>query len=124
MTDPTAEFFNELQRQGHLPLMEKVSGTLRFDSLEGKDTSQWFVTIKKGDVTVSRQGGRTDCVIRGDKALVDGMWSGEVNPMAAVLRGELDIEGDIELMVLFQRILPGPAASRSSRTAEPVGSRS
>jgi putative sterol carrier protein len=122
MTDPTEEFFEELERQGHLPLMKKTSGTLRFDVVDGTRTNSWFVAIKKGDVTVSRQGDAADCVVRGDKALVDGIWSGDVNPMTAVLRGEMHVEGDRELMVLFQRLLPGPAGF--SRTAVHAGSRS
>ena len=31
--------------------------------------------------------------------------------MAALLRGALAIEGDAELLVLFQRLFPGPPAS-------------
>ena len=124
MTDPTAEFFQELQRHGHVPLLKKMTGTLRFDVVDGKRTARWFLTVKKGDVTVSRRGGTADCVVRGDKALLEGVWSGEVNPMAAVLRGEIDIEGDRKLMVNFQRILPGPAASTHPRAPARAGSRS
>src|SRR3954465_6232491 len=58
MTDPSAEFFEELQRQGHVPLLKKVSGTLRFEVVNGKRSARWFITIKKGDVTVSRRSGQ------------------------------------------------------------------
>jgi hypothetical protein len=37
----------------------------------------------------------------------EGMVSGEINPMAAVLRGTVDVTGDLELIVLFQRLFPG-----------------
>jgi putative sterol carrier protein len=117
MTDPTAEFFDELQRQGHLPLMEKTKGTLQFDVLDGGHAEHWFIAIDKGDVKVSRQGKAADCKIKADRKLVNGIMSGKVNAFAATLRGEIEIEGDSELMVLFQRLLPGP-------DAEPVGSRS
>jgi hypothetical protein len=46
-----------------------------------------------------------------------------VNATAAVLRGELAIEGDWELMVLFQRLLPGPPTSRARRQAGSNGRR-
>ena len=124
MTDPTAEFFEELQQHGQAPLMRNATGTIRFEVVNGTRAARWFVSLKKGDVTVSRQGDKADCVVRGPKALIDGMWRGEVNPMTATLRGDLEIEGDIELLVLFQRLLPGPAASRLARSAEPAGSRS
>jgi hypothetical protein len=43
------------------------------------------------------------------------MMRGEVNAMAAYLRGELILEGDPELLVLFQRVLPGPATASARR---------
>ena len=38
------------------------------------------------------------------------MATGEVNALAGLLRGELTVEGDPELLVLFQRVFPGPRA--------------
>jgi putative sterol carrier protein len=124
MTDPSAEFFKELQQQGHMPLLKKVSGTLRFEVVNGKHSTRWFITIKRGDVTVSRQGGKADCIVKGDRSVIDGIWTGAVNPMAAVLRGEISVEGDTELLVLFQRLLPGPGASSHPRAAELSGAQS
>lgn len=120
MADPSAEFFEGLQRQGHVPLMEKVNGTLRFDVVDGKRATHWFVTFKRGDVNVSRKGDAADCTVKADKQLVDGIMSGKVNAFAATLRGEIQIGGDPELMVLFQRLLPGP----TSVVSGPSGSRS
>jgi predicted lipid carrier protein YhbT len=113
MADPTAEFFEGLERRAHDPLLQRVSGTMRFDVVDGKRTARWFVTVKKGQAKVSRQGSRSDCVVKADKRLLSGIVSGKVNAFAATLRGELEVEGDPELMVLFQRLLPGPAGSRS-----------
>jgi putative sterol carrier protein len=120
MADPSVEFFDGLSEQGHLPHMEKVSGILRFDVVDGKRTARWFLTIKKGDLAVSRQGGTPDCTVKVDKVLFEEIVNGKVNAFAATLRGEVEIGGDPELMVVFQRVLPGPPAS----AAEPVGSRS
>ena len=39
-----------------------------------------------------------------------GLSPGEVNALAAFLRGELSVEGDSEFLVLFQRVLPAPPA--------------
>ena len=38
-----------------------------------------------------------------------------------MLRGEIGVEGDRELLVLFQRLLPGPATS-SHRRSQAAGS--
>jgi putative sterol carrier protein len=111
MPDPTAAFFEGLDRSGHEPLLEKTTGTLRFELTSGKQEAPWFVTIKKGDVAVSRADGTADCVARTDKTLFDGIVRGEENAMAAVLRGAMETEGDPELLVLFQRLFPGPSAT-------------
>ena len=41
--------------------------------------------------------------------------------MAAYLRGDLTLEGDPELMVLIQRIFPGPPAASRRRGARRGG---
>ena len=55
---------------------------------------------------------RADCVIRAEKTLFDGITRGETSAVAAVLRGDIVIEGDRELLVLFQRLFPGPRGER------------
>jgi putative sterol carrier protein len=113
MTDSTAEFFQELGRRGHEPMLEKGAGTIRFDLVDGTRTDRWLVTLDKGDVSVSRRNAAADCIVRAERTLFDAMASGDANGMAAYLRGELTLEGDPELLVLIQRVLPGPATRRS-----------
>jgi putative sterol carrier protein len=115
MTESTAEFFHGLGGRGHEPLLEKAKGRIRFDLVDGTRIDRWLVTLDRGDVSVSRKNVAADCVVRTDKRLFDGMASGEVNGMAAYLRGELTAEGDPELLVLFQRVLPGPTTRRERR---------
>jgi len=117
MADPTGEFFDELGRRGHEPLLEKATGTVRFDVKDGKRTDRWLVAITKGDLAVSRRNTGADCVVSTDRALFDGVASGRRNAMAALLRGEMGVEGDVRLLVAFQRLFPGPPrARRRSRT--------
>ena len=106
MADETATFFEELGRRGHEPLLAKATGTVRFDLVDKGRTGRWKVAIKKGDLSVSRTNGQADCVVRADKSVFDGLVRGEVNAMAAVLRGTIGVEGDPELIVLFQRLFP------------------
>jgi putative sterol carrier protein len=121
MTDATAEFFDALVERGHEPLLENATGTVRFDLKDGRKTDRWLVAVVKGDLAVSRRNLRADCVISADKALFDGIASGKTNALTALLRGALRLEGDVELMTLFQRLFPGPARSRKRRpTAAPA----
>jgi putative sterol carrier protein len=115
VTDATAEFFDALVERGHEPLLDKVTGTVRFDLKDGKKTDRWFVGVVKGDIAVSRRNLRADCVVMADKSLFDAIASGKTNAMAALLRGAMSVGGDIQLLVLFQRLLPGPPRSRRPR---------
>jgi putative sterol carrier protein len=114
MTDATAEFFGGLAEHGHEQLLEKAQGTLKFELADGKRVDRWLLSIDNGDVTVSRKGsGTADCTVRAKKELFDGIAGGKVNAMAAVLRGELTIVGNAELIVLVQRLFPSPPPGRA-----------
>jgi len=117
MTDPTATFFEELRARGHEPRLRQATGTFRFELAKGKQVDRWFVSVAKGDVTVAHKGGAADCIVRAERALFDRLASGELNGVAAVLRGELVAEGNWKLLVLFQRLFPGraPTAREKSR---------
>jgi putative sterol carrier protein len=106
MGDETATFFEDLGRRGHDPLLEKAKGTIRFDLIGDGRLEHWLVRLDGGAVAVSRGRARADCVARADKALFDALARGDANAMTAVLRGELTFDGDPELLVRFQRLLP------------------
>ena len=112
MSDDVVEFFEELGRRGHEPLLAKVTGRVRFDLVEGGRTDRWLVTLDKGDTVVSHKGGPAECTIRAERALFERLCRGEENAMAAVLRGALVCTGDVELLFAIQRIFPGPPRHR------------
>ncbi len=114
-TDATAVFFEGLAARGHEPLLQSATGTLRFELRNGSRTQYWFVTIKKGDVTVSNANAEADAVVRTSKALADELVTGRVNAMAATLRGMLGSEGNLGLVMSFQRLFPGPPKSVYAR---------
>jgi putative sterol carrier protein len=116
VTDPTTQFFEELRERGYEPRLRQATGTLRFELAKGKTIDRWLVSLRKGDVTVSHRGGEADCIVRADRALFDRLASGELNGVAAVLRGELVAEGNWKLLVLFQRLFPGKPPSRPTRS--------
>lgn len=117
MTGATAEFFDELGRRGYEPLLRKAKGSVRFDLVDGKRIDRRLVTIDKGNLTVSRKNVAADCVICADEALFGRVAAGELNAVAAVMRGELAVDGDWRLVVLIQRLFPGPRKARATRRA-------
>ena len=93
VADPTTEFFDGLGRREYEPLLRKSRGIVRFEIIDGKRTERRYVTVDRGNITVSGRGARAQAVIRADRVLFERMASGELNPIAAVLRGELGVEG-------------------------------
>ena len=105
--DPTERFFEELAARGFEPLLQKGSGTTRIEVVDGRRTDRWMVSVDKGTLRVTHANARADCVVRADKAVFDRIASGRLNAVAAVLRGELAVDGDWRLLVLMQRLFPG-----------------
>jgi putative sterol carrier protein len=105
MGSDTTTFFDELAQRGYEPLLAKASGTARFDIRNGK-SERWLVTVDKGRVSVSRRNARADTVVRSDRRTFDRLASGRENVLAAVLRGQVAIEGDSRLLVRLQRLFP------------------
>ena len=112
MADATAEFFAQLAGRGREPLVQDASGTVRIELVQGKRTDRWLVSLDHGEISVSRRNAAADGVVRTTKELFDRLATGRANAFAATLRGEVDGEGDLGLILLFQRLLPGPPAKR------------
>ncbi|HET8968419.1 MAG TPA: SCP2 sterol-binding domain-containing protein [Gaiellaceae bacterium] len=110
--DPTERFFAELATRAHEPLLRKASGSMRFDVVDGRKTQRWLVAVERGDMTVRPGGGDAACIVRADKAVFDKVAAGRLNAVAAVLRGDLQVEGDWRLLVRMQRLFPGPRRRR------------
>ena len=108
MTEPTREFFTRIA-ETHQPLLESMTGMVRFDIVDGERTEHWYLQIHKGDVTVSHEEVEADCVISADIATFDAILTGKMNAMAAVLRGEVDVGGEVILVTALQRLFPGSA---------------
>ena len=115
MSDPTSEFFTDLARRGREPMLQRTTGTIRFDLADGDEVEHWYVGIRKGALTVTHDEGAADCVVRVDKELFDRLASGTANAMAAALRGVVEPLGDLQLIMQFQRLFPGPPSSCEDR---------
>ena len=113
--DATTEFFDGLAQRGYEPLLRKLSGAVRFEIADGKRIERRYLSVDKGHVSVSGRGSSGKSVIRADRAVFGRIASGQLNPVAAVLRGELAIEGDWRVLVLVQRLFPGPPRARPRR---------
>jgi putative sterol carrier protein len=110
-------FFDNLSTLDHEPSLRKVSGTIRFDLASGRQTERWLVTIRKGDLTVSHRNVAADTVIRLSRALFERLVNGATNIFPALLRGEIELEGDYRLMIVLRRLLRARLAAPQPRKA-------
>jgi predicted lipid carrier protein YhbT len=117
--DQISDFFDELARRGHEPLLEKMDGRVAIELGDGGENARWVVSVRNGDIGVERGDGNADCTLRTTTDVFAALATGRASAMAAFLRGALAVEGDIELLAFFQRIFPGPPHDAA---APPVGS--
>jgi hypothetical protein len=110
-TDHVDRFFDDLALRGHEPLLHGATGTLQIELTDGAEPASWWITIDRGDLSVSRRGTKPDAWFRSERSLFEGMLAGSVNANAAMLRGLLAVGGDLGLVTAFSRLLPGPPKS-------------
>jgi putative sterol carrier protein len=113
----SAKFFDELGQESHYPLLEKADGAIRFELGDGNHTETWTVAIRKGDVAVHKGdiGIEPTCTVRAPRELFNEVASGRANAMAALLRGSIVADGDLGVLLLFNRVLPGPPGTTHPR---------
>ncbi|GII22863.1 SCP2 sterol-binding domain-containing protein [Planosporangium mesophilum] len=121
MTSPTEEFFDDLVQRTHIPLLKRANGTIRFDLMQGACSEHWLLSISDGDVSVSRDMTEADCYLRADRELFDRIAVGDDYVLSALLRGVLAADGDLELVVLIERLLPGPQGLGQRRATAGIG---
>lgn len=125
MSDATTTFFAELEARGHEPMLGRVTGTVGFELNNGKKTDHYHLAIRKGALRVTEDDGAADCVVHSDRTVFNDLASGKTNAFAAVLRGAVAVDGDPELLIIIQRLFPGPPpADPSLRQTIPTGAQS
>jgi SCP-2 sterol transfer family len=114
MSDPASAFFEDLARRGHDERLRRATGAIRFEGKNARAPA-WQVDLNKGDIVVSQKRAAAECTIRADDEVTAGILSGRINPLTALLRGEIELDGNPRLLVLFRRLLPGPPTKRARR---------
>src|SRR4051794_29018404 len=116
MNDALTNFLEGLAARGHEPLLAKTTGRVYFELSDADGEGRRMVCIDHGRIDLVSGDIGADCTMRASRATFERVATGEVNAMAAVLRGEIEIDGNWELLVRFQRLFPSagtPAATRA-----------
>jgi SCP-2 sterol transfer family len=109
--DPISGFLAALAGAGRLATFGDGSATLRFDISNGAAPEHWYLTVRRGQVAVTREDRPADAVLRIRRPHFEAMVTGRLNAQAAMLRGLLICEGSMAACAMFQRCLPGPPGS-------------
>jgi putative sterol carrier protein len=96
--------FQLLGKEEPNPVLRDVQGTLEFDLT---DVGQWQMKIDHGAVSVT-EGTREhpDCVLVTDPEEFVRIVRGDDNIVAALLRGAIELSGNLNVAMSFRRILP------------------
>ncbi|WP_330440770.1 SCP2 sterol-binding domain-containing protein [Micromonospora sp. NBC_00821] len=109
----TAEqYLGQLDTGRRPDLPETTAGTLRLDVRDDGRTDHWYLTIADQRVRVTRSADDAELVVRADRAVFDRMARGELHPGAGLLRNELTVQGNMQLLMLLRRIFSGPDGAR------------
>ncbi len=118
--EATREFFEGLAERPEDLLVSRLSGSIRFDLAAEGGVTHWYVELDRGRVTVSHRRGPADGVLAMDAGLFDDIVLGRANALAAVLRGAVAAEGDLGLIMSFQRLFGARAAGRQAAIERPA----
>ncbi len=125
MSDATAGFFGALQQRGHEPLLERMDRVFRFELDEDGRSERWVLTVRRGDLYVTRDKRDADCVLTTSRETFDRVVRGETRPLAAWLRNDIAVEGQLYPLLMLGRLLPMPPGAHDprelARTLIPVG---
>ena len=119
-THAAASFFAGIAAHEHYVRMEKADGVIQFVLAHGNRSDSWSVAIVHGDVTVvhGRPPEPPTCVVRAPRELFERIAAGRTNATAAILRGEVGVEGDLRLLLLFSAAFASPSPSAKPARAE------
>ncbi|PWR11540.1 sterol-binding protein [Micromonospora acroterricola] len=115
MGTTAARYLQQLDTGRRPDLPAATSGTVRLDARVDGCTDHWYLTIADQHVRVTRSADDADLVVRADTAVLDGLARGETHVATALLRNDLTVRGNVQLLMLLRRIFPGPAGARHPR---------
>jgi putative sterol carrier protein len=118
------QFFEDVGSSGRNPLLERTSGTLLVELTDDGKSESWYVTVHRGDVGVSRTGSDAGCALRAPRSTFLDIVEGKLNPIAGLLRGLIQIEGNVGLLIALQTFLKPSRGAQDQRVAGYAGRRS
>lgn len=115
MADPIVEFFKALDAEDADLLATKVEGVIRVDLAQDGETDHWIVVVERLCIRVFHEYREADFVLRAERSLFEGLAAGRENLFAALMRRDITVEGNLQLLVPIERMLLPPPAAQDPR---------
>ncbi|MEV0426549.1 hypothetical protein [Micromonospora sp. NPDC050495] len=115
MPESIDRFFDRLPSLAPAILRGPTNGIMRIDLDVGHRTEHWLVAMGPGTAAVSRGNAEADAVWQSDMDLFADLVAGRSQGIAAVLRNDATISGELSLFLAFRRFFPEPAGSQDPR---------
>ena len=121
-SDRVEQFFDELGRRGHEPLLDRMDAVGRVELHDGERTERFLVSVRGGYITVSKGDGEADVswVMRAERRAFERVVHGDAGALAAVIRGTLSLQmlDPNQKVGLIWRLFAGPPESRKQWTED------
>lgn len=115
-SDRIDQFFDDLGRRGHEPLLDRMDAVGRVELYDGGQIERWLVAVRCGYITVSKGDGGADAdwVIKADRRAFARVIHGDAGALAALIRGTLSVQlvDPDQKLGLITRLFAGPPESR------------
>ncbi|MEU3457417.1 SCP2 sterol-binding domain-containing protein [Micromonospora sp. NPDC006766] len=115
-----AEHLIEQVAGRHPEIPENTVGTVRLDLHDGGTTEHWRLAIDHQDVQVARSTAEADMVVHADRGVFERLATGSPRLVAALLRNDITVQGDVRLLLTLRRLFPGPPGAHRPRAPERV----
>lgn len=116
MGDPTKDFFTRMAQLEELPArVRRVQGSIRVDLLRDGRVDHWLLQLLDGRLSVLREERDADCILILAKESFDKVVNGQEDLNVMLPRGDLRLEGSLQMLTVLRILLPGPPGAVDPR---------
>lgn len=115
MGEATERFFASLPARAPDVIVGPIDGTLQINLTAEDRTEHWHLVLQERHVEVRRAQLPADAVWESSLELFDRLATGRAQALAAMLRNDTTLRGDLLLFLTFRAFFPTPPGTRDPR---------
>ncbi|GLY23527.1 SCP2 sterol-binding domain-containing protein [Micromonospora sp. NBRC 101691] len=115
MGEATEQFFASLPARAPDKLRGPIDGTIQINLSTGTHVEHWYVVLRDREFRVSREERPADAVWESSAELFEQLVTGSAQGVAAMLRNDTTLSGNVLLFLVFRAFFPSPPGTRDPR---------